>query len=684
MARSSRKTRRKARQLSSGPIRLTRSGYGFVSTVEGEYFIFPSRLNGAMDGDYVEVTWLRNQERQRNRTAARVNGQVTRSANRGNERLGAVVRVLERKHQTLIGLLTERDGLRVVRPSDDRIPYDVFIDNRTISKPAKDGDIVVVRLLTWPSRNTSASGYIEELVGSSEEPDIDIEIICRKHGIRTEFPAAVLVQARACFAATPGKEYAACDSDAAIGSELGSDRLERRDLTDLITFTIDPADAHDFDDALSAEYVDGGFYLGVHIADVSHFVTLDSSLDLEARLRGTSVYLPDRVIPMLPVELSNDLCSLNPGEVRLAMTVMMELDRDGRVLGTEFYPSRIRSAARLNYDQVDAFLTDPDPEAYAIDSEVASRLTVLDRVARRLKARRIARGAIDFDSSEAKVLLDENGKPIDVILRKTTSATSLVEEAMILANEQVAAYMLADKSPMVYRIHDEPTPMSLTEVTDTLYNLRLLKSPTPPATSAEIQMILVSTADKPEHALVSSMLLRAMKRARYASYFSTHYGLASDAYCHFTSPIRRYPDLLVHHLLKMKLAGEKLPVELVNALPLLAEQSSNSEDAAEAATREATNLKLVEYMSGFVDEVFDVMIVSVTNQGLFVREQTTTVEGLIPKDRLPGAFVYDPEAYSYSETHGKRSLTLGQMLRVRLYEADTVKAQLNFEPVWAD
>jgi ribonuclease R len=653
MPRQSSKARRnKARQRRAGHVRLTRDGYAFVNTPDGEFFIPPNRLNGAMEGDHVQVAQVR--DRRRN------------SGQSDNSLSGAVTRILWRNHQTVVGELIESDGLRVVRPLDSKNPYDVFIDIREVSKAAKAGDIVVVRLTTWPSRIEAASGYIEEVIGEAGAMAAQSEIICRKHGIRTVFSDEVH---RAASMLKPAD---------ALGSYP---KLLRQDLTELVTFTIDPNDAHDFDDALSLEYIDGRIMMGVHIADVSAFVALGNVIDVEARERSTSVYLPDRVVPMLPEQLSNELCSLKPDEDRFAMTVMIELDADGVVLGREFYPSVIRSVARLDYDQVDAFLKATDDSTRtSITHEVGERIKALNRIAVKLKARRIARGAIDFDSEEAKLVLDDSGKPLEIVLRKTTPATSLVEEAMILANEQVASFMMADSYPMIYRVHDEPLAVALEEAASMLIELGLLPASTVLNTPGDIQKALTIRQGRPEHVLISNTLLRAMQRAVYSSAFTGHYGLASSAYCHFTSPIRRYPDLMVHHLLKQKLSKRKPAASLAAELSAIADGASSGERAAEAATREASNQKMVEYMSDYVGESFDVLIIGASGLGLFVRELKTTAEGMIPKENIARSMYYDEESYCYTDPNAKQALIVGQMLRAELTNADVIKGWLDFKP----
>jgi len=696
MARNAHKARRKTRQLSSGSLRLTRRGYGFVDTPEGEFFILPSKLNGAMDGDYVEVVRLRSLEARRNQQRAETAGTARNSS---REQLGAVKRVLVRKHQTIIGRLLIDQGIKVVQPLDPRIPYDIFIDPQLVSRPAQDADIVLVRLTSWPSRLTAASGYIEEVIGAAEQQGLDSELICRKYDIPCQFSAAALEAARELSDyVSAGSELVpstAGASDVLSGQSAGESLevraqalvskavaqpeqlLQRRDLRDIVTFTIDPIDARDFDDALSVEYVNGELLLGVHIADVSAYVELFGAIDLEARQRACSVYLPDQVIAMLPEELSNDLCSLIPDQDRLAFSVLMTMNSDGSVADVQFFTSIIRSDCRLTYDAVDELLqgSASQPE---ISSAVAERLRILDRLARKLRRRRTARGAIDFDTEEAKLLLDDNDRPIAVELRRRTAATSLVEEAMILANEQVAQYMMQAEAPMVYRVHPDPLPLALSEVAKLLDLLGYLKSSNITVQATQIQAILTAAQSSPEQALISNILLRAMQRAYYAPEYIGHFGLGSAGYCHFTSPIRRYPDLIVHHLLKYQLAGDTPPRELTQQLAIIAEHCSEREQAAEAATREATKQKLAVYLMDQVGQSFTVLVNGVSSLGLFVQEVSTTAEGLISRDSLASGLFYDAEQYCYSDQSGEPVLCLGQCLQVRLTAVDLRLSELDF------
>jgi len=703
----SRNKKRRSRQsdASVGAISVSRRGYGFVATPEGEYFIPRGNVHGAMDGDVVEVVRMRRLEERRR-------GQAKKAAEGRRDMLGSVKRVIERAHTTVVGTLRYRDGLGVVKPSDERICHDIFIDPRAIGVPANDGDVVEVRLTTYPSRLEAAQGYIEEVVGRHDEQGMDIEVIIRRHKLETVFSAAALEEAARLAATVAATDEIALASAAA---EADGD-LPRRDLRERFIFTIDPVDARDFDDALSVDFIEGQMQLGVHIADVSAYVAWGSSIDLDARRRATSVYLPDRVLPMLPPQLSDDLCSLKPGVERLAFTCDMLIRSDGTVQSYELYPSLIRSCARLSYDEVQAFFDDDTSSAPIIqsDAELQNRLHVLDRLAKKLIRRREARGAIDFESVEAKVSLDETGKPTAVTLREKTDATSVVEEAMILTNEVVASHMLTRDAAMVYRIHEEPFQAALEQLLPTLQEFDLAQQGAP-QTAFDIQRILAQSEGRPEHALISQLLLRAMKRAVYAPSFSGHFGLASKAYCHFTSPIRRYPDLLAHRLLKQQLIieteqgqglnasyaapdlPEKIapqanrrvsmseqatlvpaPLSMIAQLPWLCEHSSEMEREAEQASLEATALKLCEFLAPRVGERFSGIITGINSYGFYVREDTTTAEGFVSRDDLAEDIVYDEVRHRFTAEENGRVYRLGQRISVELRGVDLSQARLDF------
>jgi len=628
-----------------GRITMTRRGYGFVSAPEGDYFVSARDIAGAMHGDTVALR---------------------PDTKRGREgRSGVVTRIIERANTTVVGRFDRAGAIGIVTPSDRRIRHDVFIAPNAIGQ-ATSGDIVVARLTGYPSRNHSAQGFVQEIVGREGDPGIEIEITIREHGLRTEFPESVADEA----------SRLRIDVDEALAREA-----DRRDIRDRYTFTIDPVDARDFDDAISIGHTeDGRVILGVHIADVSHYVPWDSSIDNEARLRATSVYLVDRVLPMLPEELSNGICSLNPGEDRVAFSVDMVLSKDGAVEQASFYPSVIRSDRRCTYDDVDGWLSGAEsfPDR---DAELAVR--EFAHVAKRIGERRVARGGLDFETVEAKVRLAADGKPLEVVLRERTVATNMIEEAMIAANEAVARHMRDAKAPMVYRIHENPDPDALNQMATVLkefdYPIKDLHGASP----ATFQRIIAFAHGRKEKFLINSLLVRSLERARYVDFLSPHFGLASEAYCHFTSPIRRYPDLIVHRLLKAQLRGsldsDPDAVRMSPELAWLAEHSSQMEREAAMAEMDSVRFKLCELMADHVGEVFDGIVTGVANYGLFI-QLSNTADGLVHSDALPGDH-YRYEAARHALVGDKRGDTyrLGQSVKVRIVNVSTGDSRIDME-----
>ncbi|MDR1082977.1 MAG: VacB/RNase II family 3'-5' exoribonuclease, partial [Coriobacteriales bacterium] len=720
--------RQRRSKVSAGIIRVTRKGYGFVDTPDGEYFVLRGYLRGAMDGDRVEVARLHALEKRRRQRMRKTSAQHLHFSDGGHEHemLGSVRGILERAHETLVGVVRYADGLGVVHPFDEHIPYDVFLDHRAPEGIyAAEGSVVVVRLTTYPGRIEAAQGFIEEIIGREDDEGMDIEIIVRGHGFETAFsPAATeeaqqLVQTHmpprrqkeagqadldvepfdverfgaephAVGVERPTAKYPGAGAEHPVAEPLDAN-LARRDLRDRFVFTIDPEDAKDFDDALSLDFVDGKMVLGVHIADVSSYVLWNSALDLDARRRSTSVYLPDRVIPMLPSPLSDGLCSLRPNEDRRAFSLDMTMASDGSVEKCAFFPSLIRSSARLNYDEAQRILDDKEQgqreghwEAHREAQQEAhqkellvDKLSALHKLAQKLTRRRVARGAIEFEGVEAKLVLDDSGMPLAVRLRGRTDATALVEEAMILANEQVASFMLAHGAPMVYRIHDEPSAAALDELLPTLREFGYATQQAP-QTSRDIQAILEASEGKPEHHLVSTLLLRAMKRAKYAPVYTMHFGLASTGYTHFTSPIRRYPDLMVHRLLKCQLAAAPAPDDMLRQLSWICEHSSDGEREAEHAFREATAIKLCLYLEPRIGERFSAVITSLNTAGLVAREDTTTAEGFIKRESLSGDFEYERKHHRYVDPTTGESYRLGQPVHVTLTAINHTQARPQF------
>lgn len=621
-----------------GRIDISHEGYGFVETQEGTFYIPANRIGGAMNGDIVEV-----RPRQSVRGA-------------GKRREGVVVRVHKRALEYVVGELVVHDPLAAVVPQDPRIQHDVFVDLREC-QDAKDGDIVLARIVGYPTSRAAATGYIVEVLGEKGLPGIDVDIVIHDHGLKTEFSPQALEQARSVEA----------DIEGAL-AERGRHDLRERDV-----FTIDPADAKDFDDAISLEHVEGLTRLGVHIADVSSYVEWDSSIDICARDRATSVYLVDRVLPMLPEELSNDICSLRPGEDRRAMTCDMYFDEEGTLKKYQIHPSVIRSHRRFSYDEAQAILdaVGRGAEPASVDP-YAAKLAEFHELARKLLAKRSERGALDFDGAEAKPVLDEDGHVERIELRVKNDATSMIEEAMIAANECVAAHLFRKKRPCVYRIHESPRPKSLEALLPVLkelgYKIQGLGKGDPLA----YQALLEQARKRPECDLVDSMVLRSMERARYSTLPQRHFGLASTHYCHFTSPIRRYPDLMVHRLLKD-------PQSMQGQLDWLAEHSSKMERVAEAAERDSVNLKICEYMQQRVGETFVGTISTVHAYGFFVRLDNTA-EGFVHFDPVRSEhFQFDPKLQTLMGEETGRTYRLGQRVKVTLKRVDMRDRSIDFE-----
>ncbi len=634
---------------------MSAAGYGFVQTAEGEFFVPASKMGGAFDGDMVEIapTHVNPQHKQLHKAHGK----------QGDKPSGRVVRVVNRAHESIVGRYEVAEPFGVVVPEDRRIPYDIFTMRKDYPH-VRDGDAVRVRITTYPSRNEAATGVIEEVIGRAEDEDLAIDMIVARHKLETAFSDASIEQA----------EKAEVDVAGALGEGY-------RDLRDRFVFTIDPADARDFDDAISIDEVDGLVRLGVHIADVSHYVPWNSSIDFDARRRATSVYLVDRVIPMLPEELSNDICSLKPGEPRRAMTADMFLDGSFEVKRATFYPSVIESKARLSYEEAQEAL-DGDGSA-SIDEALADKLHRLHEVACGLADARRRAGGIDFDTTEAKVRLDSGGEPEAIVLRRRTDATEMIEEAMVLANNQVASYLSERGFPSVYRVHEPPSPESLAELVPVLQEFDYLKTVSASAFSAgsptAIQAVLGRAAGRPEAELVSTLVLRSMKRAEYKSECGPHFGLASDAYTHFTSPIRRYPDLIVHRMLKAQLFGKPGTFEQqVHSLAWLAKHSSEMERIAEAAARESQEYKMIEYLSRDVGAAFNAVIAGVASYGFFVRLENTA-EGLVPLKELGAEyFALDARRHQLVGQESGTVYRLGQRVRVVLEAAYPRERKLDF------
>lgn len=610
-----------------------------VETAEGVYRLGSRSMREAMPGDRVYVSLHRG---------------------KGGARRAVVEHVIDRAVAAIVGVFEPAGPLGAVRPLDTRIKQDFFVlpaDDSPRRLGVEPGDIVSARIVDYPSRTESGVVTLERRIGDANEPSLGIECVMARYGLVDGYPQAAVDEAASL----------AVDVEGALADPL------RRDIRDRFAITIDPVDARDFDDAISvARTVRGGWMLGVHIADVSHYVDWESAIDLEARRRSTSVYLADRVLPMLPERLCNDLCSLRPDEDRLAFTVDIELDAQGRVRTYEPYPSVIRSRVRMDYGAADALLREGEPDGAALDAAARGRaelaveaarangvdlrafLRNADALARARREIRRKRGSIDFDTPEVHVLLDEAGMPVDIVTRERTAATSLVEEAMLLANECVAEFLADRDLVSAYRVHEDPSPDSLASAAKTLTELGAVEGGLaagimlgdPRAINAAVGDA-AGTAFAPQ---VNALLLRAQQRAVYKSHNEGHYALGARAYCHFTSPIRRYPDLIAHRVLKVALAKHELgkkealvraprltgkgPQALEAICPQLCRQVSDNERAADAAANASQKVKVAQLYASRIGERDTGTVSWISDLGAFVRLDATGAEGLVRMNAL--------------------------------------------------
>ena len=651
--------RSKPKALAQGTIRIIRAGMAVVETPEGTYSVARRGIREAMNGDEVQVSLV---------------------PGHSGERMAYVQGVLNRATTSFMGTFAPAGPLGAVTPLDGRMAHDFFVlpdDTSPARLGVGAGDVVVARILQYPVRNAAGVVTIERRAGASSDLDLLVETVIASHGLATEFSRAVLDEA----------EGLVLD----VEDTLATEPL-RRDLRAQVVLTIDPTDARDFDDAVSARRLDdGGFEVGVHIADVTHYVAWGSSIDLEARQRTCSTYLVDRVLPMLPERLCNDLCSLRPQQDRLAMTVVLQLDEGGNVRASEAFPSVIRSRARLDYATADALLEGHvSAEELPCDADVApavaSAVRLLDEVGALRRAARARRGAVDFASREAKVELDEAGHPVGVHVRERTRATSLIEEAMLLANEAVAK-MLADADvPAAYRVHERPAPENLIATIPVLQELELLRAGDADRLAAADPFVLQEVLARAEGTsgsyLANALLLRAQRRALYLPHNDGHYALGAKAYCHFTSPIRRYPDVIVHRALKAYLRGmltTREQRETERALPQLCRTCSDQERVADEASRDSQKAKMAEFYADKIGERFSGIVVGVERYGLFVMLDDTCAEGLVPVRSLGDEwFTYREERMMLVGEESGRSYRLGQRVAVEVVGATPERGQIDF------
>jgi ribonuclease R len=634
--------------LVTGALHIHQAGYGFlISEKSGEpdIFIATENTGTAMHGD---------------RVVARISREAPYRRTTGR-REGRVIRILERAHDTIVGTLQHSRNFYYVVPDDPRLVHDVYV------RPERDapgktgarvGDKVVVRLETWESRHVNPEGEIIEVLGPASAPGVDILSIIRKYHLPTEFPRDVLDQADR------------------ISEKIDARQLDRReDLRKEFIVTIDPDDARDFDDAIHVEKIEnGGWRLGVHIADVAAYLEPESALDREARRRGNSVYLPDRVIPMLPERLSNGVCSLNPGVDRLTHSVFIQFDNKGVAKHVRFTKSVIRSAHRLTYKQCYAILKS------APRDQLSGRLHIAWELASLLRRKRFDHGSLDLDFPEVKVLLDHNGYPVKLERVENDESHQLIEECMLVANEAVARELKQRAVPTIYRIHENPDPDKLAEYREFVLSFNYKIGDL--THRVEVQRLLAAIHGKPEEQALKIGLLKSLKRARYAPQPLGHYGLAKPNYLHFTSPIRRYADLVVHRALAQRNGKHRAHTDM-GQIASVAEHISITERVAADAEIEAAQMKKLEFFQRQLDErnpqIFHAAIVDVRNYGLVVELPDALITGLVHVSSLADDFyLFEPARRQLVGRRSRKRFSVGDEVRVFVVRVDAFKRQVDF------
>lgn len=626
-------------------------GFGFVE-IEGQdedIFIPESDTGTAMHQDKVRII-IRNDKKE------------------GKRQEGVVVKVLERGMPEIVGTYQLNRDFSFVISDNPKFSKDIFIPRKEAAG-IKNGDKVIVVITDYGSGNKNPEGKIKENLGNIRTPGTDILAIVKSFGIPSEFPEKVMKQAQR-----------------VPDHVLDADRDGRLDLRHLQTVTIDGEDAKDLDDAISLTKEGDIYHLGVHIADVSNYVQYNSALDREALKRGTSVYLADRVVPMLPERLSNGICSLNQGEDRLALSCLMDINEKGKVVSHQIAETVINVNERMCYTDVKNILEDTDEEAKKRYEALIPMFFMMKELSGILRNSRHHRGSIDFDFPESKIILNAAGKAIDVKPYEANVATKIIEDFMLMANETVAQEYCTEEIPFVYRTHDNPDPEKVESLLTLLHNQGVkIQKAKEEITPKEIQQIIESIEGLPNEAMISRLVLRSMKQAKYTTECSGHFGLAAKYYCHFTSPIRRYPDLQIHRIIKDNLRGrlmrEGRTEHYAEILDEVARQSSVCERRADEAERESDKLKKAEYMSYHLGEEFEGIISGVTGWGLYV-ELPNTVEGLVHVNTLrDDYYVFDQESYELCGEMTKKVYKLGDKVRVRVADADKMLKTVDFELV---
>ncbi len=630
--------------LKTGYLSINRSGNGFVDIgSHKDIFIKFENLNGAINGDFVEAEILSKID--------------------DEEPEGHIIKILKRELQTVVGEIVKDKNHLVFKVDDEKLKIVVKLTKDSL-KGCVEGHKVVVEIIKEIGARKFL-GRVKEIIGHKNDPGVDILTIAAKHCIDFNFSEGSIEELKS------------------IPDEVSNQELAgRRDLTNEIIFTIDGDDTKDIDDAISIKKDGDNYILGVHIADVSNYVKVGTCLYDDAFKRGTSSYLADTVIPMLPHQLSNGICSLNPGVTRLTISCEMKINENGKVIDYDIFPSYIKSRKQMTYKNVNKVLENNIPDDY---KEYANQIFLMEELAIILRKEKIERGYIDFGIDEAKIIQDENGKAIDVVKRVQGKGEKLIEDFMIAANETVATHISNMDLPFIYRIHDLPNSDKIEDFNNLLkqlgYQLNMKFDKLTPLT---MQKVLDELRDKEEFNILSDMLLRSMKKAIYSTNNIGHFGLASKNYTHFTSPIRRFPDLTVHRLLRTYLFEKRIDLETINFnakyLIDVADHSSETEVNSIEAEREVVDMKMAEYMESHLDEEYDGIISGVTKFGLFV-ELDNLIEGLVHISTLDGYYTYVPEYLSLIKNDKTKKYRIGQRVRVRVVKANKENATIDFELV---
>lgn len=634
--------------LIRGTLEGHQKGYAFLRPDDKnlkDIFISPVDMNGAMHGDRVIVRPMKVLEDVKSPE-------------------GKVIRIIERANQFVIGTFQKSRHFGFVVPDDKRIAFDIFVPREEFNN-AEANNKVSVKITEWPDQRKNPEGKIVEVIGDIDDTKTHIEAVLLAKKVRQIFPEDVIKEAKRV-------------------SEAGIHELElkgRKDLRDLPIITIDGSDAKDLDDAVYAEKISANQYkLGVHIADVTHYVKEDRKLDKEALKRATSIYIPDRVIPMLPKELSNGVCSLNPGEDKLTLSVEMIINNEGKVIDYTIFESLLNNRYRMTYDDVTEILENSDEKLTEKYKEIVPMLKTMEELSLLLRKKRDLRGAIDFEFPETKIITDDTGKAIDVTKYERKISNKIIEEFMLVCNETVAEHYYWLNMPFVYRIHEDPDEEKMYEFSKFIHNLGYtLKGYG--IHPRELQQLLIKIKNTKEESLINNMMLRSLKKAIYSPDASGHFGLAAKYYCHFTSPIRRYPDLQIHRIIKGQLKGKYSESDLnklFERTAMVAEHSSKMERIADEVERDTDKIKIAEYMSDKINEEYEGVVSGVTSFGIFV-ELENTVEGLVHiSNMVDDYYVYDNEKKELFGQGSNKIFKIGDSVKIKVTNVNIGKAEIDF------